>query len=140
MQDYVLMVAAAKTETLVRRSAESIRRGGSCSSSATATTSRTLAIDAGVRALIVTGGFPVPREIQAKAEARGVTVVRSRHDTATTVLLARGAVRAGRMVEREFVYFEPDVAAGSRARAGGVRRRNFAFPGARRRASGSWAC
>ena len=108
VQDYVLLVAAVKTETLPRRLREQpVKRlvvlVGDRDNI------QSMCIDEGVRALIVTGGFPVSPEIQRKAAAAGTTLIRSRHDTATTVLLARGAVRAGRMVEREFVRFGPDV-------------------------------
>ncbi len=80
------------------------------------------AIDEGVRALIVTGGMPLTREIQQLGETKGVTLVRTRHDTATTVLLARGAVRVGQMIEREFASFEPEVSAGRGARTKPPRR------------------
>ena len=108
MQDYVLMVAAARTDTLVRRLREH-PPGRVVLIVGDRDNIQSLAIDAGVRALIITGGFPVPREIQTRAEDRGVLVARSRYDTATTVLLARGAVRAGRMIERDFVRFEPEL-------------------------------
>ena len=108
VQDYVLMVAAAKTETMLRR----LRlqpAGRVVLIVGDRDNIQKIAIEANVRALIVTGGVAVPREILALADERGVTVIRSRHDTATTVLLARGAVRAGRVIEREFVSFEADV-------------------------------
>ena len=108
VQDYVLMVAAARTDTMINRLREQ-PPGRVVLIVGDRDNIQSLAIDAGVRALIITGGFPVPREIQSRAAERGVTVVRSRYDTATTVLLARGAVRAGRMIEREFVSFEPEL-------------------------------
>ncbi len=108
VQDYVLMVAAARTDTLVRRLQEH-PPGKVVLFVGDRDNIQNLAIDAGVRALVLTGGFPVPREIPERAEKRGVTVVRSRYDTATTVLLARGAVRAGRMIERDFVSFDPEL-------------------------------
>jgi manganese-dependent inorganic pyrophosphatase len=64
-----------------------------------------LAIDERVHAIVVTGDLPVPEEIRAKARAANVTIVSSPHDTATTVLLARGAVRVEQMLETEFVSF-----------------------------------
>ena len=108
VHDYILMVAAAKTATMVHRLRQQppstvVLIVGDRD------TIQEIAIDAAVRALIITGGFPVPPAIQRRAEARGVVVIRSRHDTATTVLLARGAVRAGLVLEREFASFEPDV-------------------------------
>jgi manganese-dependent inorganic pyrophosphatase len=67
------------------------------------------AIEAKVRAIVVTGGLPVLRGIQRAADQAQVTILSSSHDTATTVLLARGAVRVGRMVEPEFISFAPDT-------------------------------
>ncbi len=125
-QDYVLMVAAAKTATLVRRLREH-PPGRVVLIVGDRDNIQTLAIEASVRALIITGGFPVPREILTHAEERGVTVIRSRHDTATTVLLARGAVRAGRVVEREFVSFEPELPLEA-ARARAASAPDFVFP------------
>ena len=108
VHDYILMVAAAKTETMVHR----LRRQPPSTVVLIVgdrDNIQELAIDAAVRALIITGGFPMPPETQRRAAERGVVVIRSRHDTATTVLLARGAVRAGLVVEREFASFEPDM-------------------------------
>jgi manganese-dependent inorganic pyrophosphatase len=66
------------------------------------------AIQAGVHAIIVTGGLPVPDHIVEAAGKARVVIVSSPHDTATTVLLARGAVRVGRMVD-PFTSFTPDT-------------------------------
>jgi manganese-dependent inorganic pyrophosphatase len=108
VQDYLLMVAAMKTETFAQRlRRQSAQRVVLLVGDRDDIQHR--AIDEGVRALIVTGGIPVVREIQERAEAEGVTLIRSRHDTATTVLLARGAVRASHMLERDFTSVEPDL-------------------------------
>src|SRR5205085_1390597 len=58
-----------------------------------------LAISAHVHAIVVTGGLPIDEEIRAAARTAGVTMISSPHDTATSVLLARGAVRVERMLE-----------------------------------------
>ncbi len=108
VQDYVLMVAAAKTATMVQRLRQQ-PAGRVVLIVGDRDNIQEIAIDASVRALIITGGVTVPREILTRADERGVTVIRSRHDTATTVLLARGAVRAARVIEREFVSFEADI-------------------------------
>ncbi|HEX8311916.1 MAG TPA: putative manganese-dependent inorganic diphosphatase [Chthoniobacteraceae bacterium] len=68
-----------------------------------------MAIDAGVSAVVVTGGLPVDEETRARSRAAGVTMISSPHDTATTVLLARGAVRVERMTEPEYLSFAPDT-------------------------------
>jgi manganese-dependent inorganic pyrophosphatase len=61
-----------------------------------------LAIDAGVKAVIVTADAPVSAEVARRAADAGVVLTTSSHDTATTVLLVRGAVRAGQMIDAEF--------------------------------------
>jgi len=68
-----------------------------------------MAVDARVHAIVVTGGLPVDEEIRAKARAADVTIISSPHDTATSVLLARGAVRVERMVESDYRSFQPDT-------------------------------
>jgi manganese-dependent inorganic pyrophosphatase len=67
------------------------------------------AIAARLHAIVVTGGHAVPEEIRAAARHAGVTIISTPHDTATSVLLARGAVRVGRMVETDFITFQPDT-------------------------------
>jgi manganese-dependent inorganic pyrophosphatase len=84
------------------------------------------AIRAKVRAIVVTGGLAVPVHIEQAAREAGVVIISSPHDTATTVLLARGAVRAGRMVEA-FTSFTPDTPLEiARERAAGSA--SFVFP------------
>lgn len=68
-----------------------------------------LAVEAGVRALIITGGVE-PGESVADAAAVGRAVVAvSPHDTATTVLLARGAANVERMLDAGVVTFSPET-------------------------------
>ncbi len=68
-----------------------------------------MAIEARVHAIVVTGGLPIDEEIRAAARAANVTMISSPHDTATSVLLARGAVRVGRMIETDYRSFQPDT-------------------------------
>ena len=67
------------------------------------------AIQARARAIVVTGGMPVRPDILQAAREAGVPIVSSPHDTATSVLLARGAVRVSGMVDSEFAHFSPDT-------------------------------
>lgn len=67
------------------------------------------AIEEQVHAIVVTGGLPIQEEIRAQARAANVTIIASPHDTATTVLLARGAVRVEQMLETNYVSFHPDT-------------------------------
>jgi manganese-dependent inorganic pyrophosphatase len=68
-----------------------------------------LAIEVPVHAIIMTGGISVTEETRAAARAAGVTVISSPHDTATSVLLTRGAVRVEQMVDTSFTTFQPDT-------------------------------
>jgi manganese-dependent inorganic pyrophosphatase len=68
-----------------------------------------LAIDARVHAIVVTGAMPVDEETRAAARTANVTMVSSPHDTATSVLLARGAVRVERMIEGDYQSFHADT-------------------------------
>jgi manganese-dependent inorganic pyrophosphatase len=107
VQDYLLMVAAMKPETFAQRlKRQAPERVVLLVGDRDDIQHR--AIDGGVRALIITGGMQVLPEVQQRAAAEGVTLVRSRYDTATTVLLARGAVRASRMLERDFLSLDAD--------------------------------
>ncbi|HZM03082.1 MAG TPA: putative manganese-dependent inorganic diphosphatase [Candidatus Saccharimonadales bacterium] len=66
------------------------------------------AIESGVQAIIITGGLKALKSVQRAAREAKVAIISSPHDTATTVLLARGAVRAGRMIE-PFTSFSSDT-------------------------------
>ena len=68
-----------------------------------------MAIDAGVSAIVVTGGLPIDEETRARSRSAGVTMISSPHDTATTVLLARGAVRVEQMIETEYPSFTAET-------------------------------
>jgi len=88
---------------------------------------QTRAIDANVCAIVVTGSLPVHENILRRAGEKGTTIISSPHDTATTVLLARGAVRAGRMIEPEFTSFSPDTLL-EEAREKAAASASFVFP------------
>jgi len=67
------------------------------------------AIEAGVGAIIITGDMPVRVDVHIMASKAKVPIISSPHDTASTVLLARGAARVGRMVEVDNLTFSPDT-------------------------------
>ena len=58
------------------------------------------AIDYNVRCLIITGGYTPSSDVQERAAERGVTILISPHDTATTTLLVRSAKIIARAVTR----------------------------------------
>src|SRR6185312_5606713 len=80
------------------------------------------AIKENVRLVIVTGGLKVEARILKAAERKGVSVLSSPHDTATTAALCRAAVMVRHVLNEEFVSFrehEPLSAARDEARASG---------------------
>ncbi len=68
-----------------------------------------LAIELRAHAVVVTGAHAIEPEVEIAARAAGVTLITSPSDTATTVLMSRGAVRAGRMIETDFLSFQRDT-------------------------------
>lgn len=86
-----------------------------------------ISIEAGVKALVVTGGLKVGADVLANARARGTTVISSPHDTATTVLLARSSIAAERMLYADFESLEPDMPL-EEARREVALSSQFAFP------------
>lgn len=68
-----------------------------------------LAIEHGARAIVVTGGYAIEPEVELAARAAGITLISAPADTATTVLMSRGSVRAGRMLETTPLSFHKDT-------------------------------
>ncbi len=64
------------------------------------------AIELGVRAIVITGGFTMSEELLALARAKGVAVVTSPLDTAMTALLARTAKPVSEAMDRSFISFQ----------------------------------
>lgn len=136
VRDHVLMVAAMKEETFAQR-LRRVQANEVVLLVGDRDEIQRRAIEEGVRAIIVTGAIPIPGAVQELAKRRGVTLIRSRHDTATTVLLARGAVRVSQMVEREFDSFPPDLPLdAARARAAASKSSIFPVLDAERRLLG----
>ena len=86
-----------------------------------------LAIEHGAHAVVVTGGYAIEPDVEIAARAAGITLLASPTDTATSVLMARGAVSAGRMLETSFVYFLKDTRL-SEARQRAAESSEFVFP------------
>jgi manganese-dependent inorganic pyrophosphatase len=68
-----------------------------------------LAIEHGARAVVVTGGYAIEPDVEIAARAAGITLLSAPADTATTVLMSRGSVRAGRMLESAPLSFHRDT-------------------------------
>jgi manganese-dependent inorganic pyrophosphatase len=86
-----------------------------------------LAIRAGVKAIVVTAGMEISPDIHKEANQAGVTVISSDHDTATSVLLARGAVRVESMISAELFTFNPETLLED-AREKAASSQHFVFP------------
>jgi manganese-dependent inorganic pyrophosphatase len=65
-------------------------------------------IELGIRALIISGNLPVEPAIVELAKAKGVTIIVSAHDTATTGWFVRAAATIERLAERQFSPLNPD--------------------------------
>lgn len=65
-------------------------------------------IELGIRALVITSNLEVDDETVALAKARGVSVIMSPYDSATTSWVVRTASNIERVVDREFVTVAPD--------------------------------
>jgi manganese-dependent inorganic pyrophosphatase len=66
-------------------------------------------IDLGVRALVVTGNLPVEDEIIHAAKERGVSLIVSPYDSATTAWVIRSATTLERLVDRKFASLSADI-------------------------------
>jgi manganese-dependent inorganic pyrophosphatase len=64
-----------------------------------------LAIQAGIRGLVITGGQPLTDDLVALAVERGVSVISSPHDTASTALLMKCAKRVTHALQRDCIAF-----------------------------------
>jgi len=67
------------------------------------------AIEIGIRALIISGSLPVDPAIVDLARARGVSIIVSPHDTATTAWFARTASTIESLIERKFTTLNADM-------------------------------
>jgi len=67
------------------------------------------AIDYGVRAIVVTGGWGLEPALLERARARGVAILASPHDTASTTLLIKSSKRVTHAVSRDFIHFDPNT-------------------------------
>jgi len=123
---YLLMVAAMRTESFCERlgtytpgevilfvgDREDVHR---------------LVIKAGVKAIVITGGLGICPDVLEEAARAGVIVISSEHDTATTVFLARGAVRVESLISAELFTFNADTLL-DEARDKASNSRHFVFP------------
>jgi manganese-dependent inorganic pyrophosphatase len=65
-------------------------------------------IELGIRALVITSGIDIDAETVAQAKAKGVSIIVSPYDSATTAWVVRTASSIERVVDRTFVTVDPD--------------------------------
>lgn len=105
--DLILMVAAMSVDSLAKRMA-SYPREKLIVVVGDRTEAQRLAIRERVRALVVTGGLPVPPEVAAEAQANEVSLILSPHDSATTAMLCRAAIPVRHVLDEHFLSFRDD--------------------------------
>jgi manganese-dependent inorganic pyrophosphatase len=66
-------------------------------------------IELGIRALVITSNLDMDDAIVALAKSKGVSVIMSPYDSATTAWVVRTASSIERVIEREFVTIDPDA-------------------------------
>ncbi|MBL9145236.1 MAG: putative manganese-dependent inorganic diphosphatase [Verrucomicrobiaceae bacterium] len=64
-----------------------------------------LAIESGVRCLVITGGFQLDEKLEFIAHEKKIGVILSKHDTATTAQLIRFSRPVGEALSHEFLSF-----------------------------------
>ncbi len=67
------------------------------------------AIELGIRALIISGNLPVEPAIVGLAKKKGVSIIVSPHDTATTAWFVRTASTIESLVDRKFTALDTDT-------------------------------
>lgn len=66
------------------------------------------AIRMGVRLLVITGNLDIEEEVIESAKERGVSIISSPYDSATTSWVTRTATLLEPMIQREIITFNPD--------------------------------
>jgi len=65
-------------------------------------------IELGVRLLVISGGLAVAPEVGEEARRRGVSILVSPYDSATTAWTIRAAAHVGDVMSQEYVAFRPE--------------------------------
>ena len=66
-----------------------------------------IAVEAGIRLLIISGDSPVSPDILAIAKKNGVSILISKYDTANCVWLTRMAIPVGLLADADFIVVQP---------------------------------
>jgi len=107
-EDLILMIGAMKTESFAQR-LEHYQPEKLAVVVGDRSDIQELAIRAGARVLIVTGGLTVEPHILEAAKQNRVSLIASTHDTSMTASLCRSAVAIRHMLNEEFLSFREDA-------------------------------
>jgi manganese-dependent inorganic pyrophosphatase len=107
-EDLILMIGAMKLESFAQR-LERYQPEKLAVVVGDRTDIQELAIRAGARVLIVTGGLAVEPHVIEAAKQRRVSLISSPHDSSTTASLCRLAVGVRHMVHEKFLSFREDA-------------------------------
>ncbi len=124
VRDHLLVVGAMTVETFKRRIQ---RYNDAVVIAGDRSEIHLAAIYAQVRAVVITGSMPLYDEVLVAAKENNVTIVSSNYDTATTLLLARGAMKVARKVDADYLSFTPDTPLDA-AREAASSNSQFVFP------------
>jgi manganese-dependent inorganic pyrophosphatase len=107
-EDLILMIGAMKLESFAQR-LERYQPEKLAVVVGDRSDIQELAIRAGARVLIVTGGLAVEPHVLEAARQNRVSLIASPHDTSTTASLSRSAVAIRHMLNEEFLSFREDA-------------------------------
>jgi manganese-dependent inorganic pyrophosphatase len=65
-------------------------------------------IQSGVRMLVISGNLPIEPDVVEMAKERGVSIIMSPHDSATTSWIIRSAGRIDSLIRKQTIKFGPD--------------------------------
>lgn len=95
-------IAAAKTQTMI-----SMIDAGDVVLVGDRLVAQKACIDKGIGCLIVTGDAEVEAEVYAKAQAKGVIIIKTPHDTYTCARLINQSIPVGIVMQTQVVTFKP---------------------------------
>lgn len=106
--DYIMMVAGSSEPVMAQRIA-AFDAGRLLIITGDRAGVQLLAVETGVKCLVITGGFRPSSAILAAAREKGVTILATPRDTASSTQLIRGSRPIEHAVTRDFISFDPDT-------------------------------
>jgi len=108
VEDLLVMVAASSLET-VRERIDQFPSNQVLMVVGDRRDIQRIAVESGVRCLVITGGFHVDDEIAEAAREGEVAILSTKHDTASTLQFIRGSRHIEEAVSRDYVEFSADT-------------------------------